>query len=533
MKKLVAVMLIFALVISLSGCFGDSKEEISSSDINIIEDSSYPPENPSFESSVPEATEVSKPNLEDETSSSEETSSESSSSSKPPKEEVSSSSKPQKEESSSSSVSSSSEVSSSSTVSSSSETSSSSVVSSSSEVASSSSQIASSSSVPPVVSSSSTVDVVAPKPTTSEMRGVWISYLEFDVMLKGKSEAQAKANIDTYFNKAKEYGLNTVIVQVRPFADAIYNSSYFPWSKYVTGTQGVNPGYDPLAYMVQSAHSKGLEIHAWINPYRVLGKDDLSQLSNDHIARKWLSEGNDAAIRIAGQGIYFNPARQQAMDLIANGVAEIVSNYNIDAIHFDDYFYPTTESSFDIVAYNEYKASGGAKSQADWRRDNVSRLMKQVYSTIKGINSSVEFGISPQGNNQTNYNGQYADIAKWVSNTGYLDYICPQMYYGFDNKTCPYSQTFADWNRMVTAPGIKLYTGLAVYKCGVEDTWAGNGRYEWLNSTDILKRQVQYSRTLSNYGGFVLYRFDSLFSPSSSVANHIAAERANLKQILN
>lgn len=358
-----------------------------------------------------------------------------------------------------------------------------------------------------------------------EMRAMWFSFYDLSPMLKGRSESQFRSSITTAFQNCKDLGLNTMIVQVRPHADALYPSAYFPWSHWLDAddVEGNNPGYDPLAIMVDAAHGMDLRIEAWINPYRV--RTDDTDLSSDNQAAKWLAEGNDSAVRYKG-GIYYNPARKEAQNLILNGVKEVVKNYQVDGIHFDDYFYPGPDNAFDQAAYDDYLASGGTKSRADWRRANVDTLVKAVYSAIKSINKNVVFGISPQGNRSNNYNIQYSDVDKWVSNPGYVDYICPQIYWGFNNSAAPFKTVAREWSACVTEPSVKLIIGLASYKIGGSEA-------DFKNNTDNMMNQVVYSRELSNYDGFMLFRYDSLFNPVSSVRSHAQKELSNLGSVLD
>lgn len=367
---------------------------------------------------------------------------------------------------------------------------------------------------------------------TGELRAVWISYLDLETMLKNKSASAAKAAINKAFDNATDLSLNAVIVQVRPFADALYDSDYFPWSRVLTGTQGKAPGYDPLELMVNSAKARELELHVWINPYRVLTSTDYSKLSKGHIASEWKDEGNDYTVAVDGKGIFFNPARKEVRNLVVDGVTELVERYDIDGVHFDDYFYPTTAASFDKNAYREYTAGGGAKSLTSWRMENVNRLISQTYAAIKEINPSVRFGVSPNGNIDQNYSTLYADVKTWCKTPGYIDYIMPQLYYGFDNATCPYDDTTAAWNSLITAKGVKLYAGLAVYKIGTEDQWAGAGKTEWQDTNTMLNRQVAAARAYSRYGGFALYRYDSAINPASSVTSRVKKELDNLMELL-
>lgn len=370
----------------------------------------------------------------------------------------------------------------------------------------------------------------------NEVRSMWISYLELEKILTNKTQSEFTKNIAEQFDTCKNFGLNTVVVQVRPFGDAIYNSEYFPSSYLFNGKQGGigEEPFDALQIMVTEARNRGLRIEAWINPYRVT-KDRSWQIHNDNPAKTMLKTGDAVDYK---DKITYNPASRMAQDLIVSGVYEIVKNYDIDAIHFDDYFYPTTDEDFDRDQYNLYKQSGGKKSLAQWRRNNVTTLMRSVNETIKKVNKNILFGISPQGNNDNNLNGQYVDV-KELMEEGIIDYLCPQMYFGFNNKICPYSQTLQMFNDMAKKTGVKIYTGLATYKFGKVDTWAGeNGKNEWVNSTDILARQVNDARQLSEYGGFILFRYDSTFNykdfyaGNSSVYTQVETELKNLKNIL-
>lgn len=362
---------------------------------------------------------------------------------------------------------------------------------------------------------------------SGEVRAVWISYLDLSPMIKGKTRSTFRSNIGAAFDNVADLGLNTVIVQVRPFGDALYRSSYFPWSYLISNSniEGKDPGYDPLEIMVSEAHSRGLKFEAWLNPYRIRSKGSKVDLASNNIASEWLEDESDYVIEYGG-GIYYNPARKEVQDLIVNGVKEIVADYDVDGIHFDDYFYPAPDKSFDEDAYAEYKSGGGNLSLASWRRSNVDTLVKRVYSTIKSTNKSCKFGISPQGNRSNNYNLQYIDVEKWTSNAGYIDYICPQIYWGYNNSSAPYQDVLEDWESLINTSRVKLYVGLAAYKIGGSEK-------DFINSTNIMKRQVLSAREQDHYKGFALYRYDSLFNPDSSLKSQINREVNNLKSILD
>ena len=403
----------------------------------------------------------------------------------------------------------------------------SSVLASSSEV---SSQTASEPALEPEPSQASSAgsgtqetEVLAANPVYQEVRAVWLSYLTLEPMVKNKTKSEFTANIDKAFANVVETGFNTVFVHVRPFGDALYDSSYYPWSYLLSGAEGKNPGYDPLKIMCELADSHGLRIEAWINPYRVRASGS-RVLAADNQAKKWIASGNDGALEWNG-GVYYNPGSADARKLIVNGVKEIVKNYNVDGIHFDDYFYPTTDMEFDRATY---QASGSSKSQADWRRENVNILVREVYAAIKKLDASCIFGISPQGNMKNNYDAQFIDCAKWLSNKGYVDYICPQIYFGFENAGLPYAQTVDAWNRMIKVSGIDLYIGIAAYKLGQADQWAGAGKNEWVGTKDILARMVKTARSASHYGGVAIYSYDSLYLTNTA---QVKAEKINLKKL--
>lgn len=361
----------------------------------------------------------------------------------------------------------------------------------------------------------------------AEQKGFWISYLEFDHMLKNKSKEEFTAEIGRCFDNVKALGFNTVYTHVRAFGDAYYDSSLFPATNRFNGTYGVSGGFDPLKIMVQAAHDRGLSIHAWINPMRLMSEGDIGSISAKYKIGEWYASDTlrgQYIVKVNGTW-YLNPGYKATVQLIADGVSEIVSNYNVDGVQIDDYFYPTTEAYFDSAAY---AASGTGKSLSEWRTGIINNMVRQLYSAVKSSNPTAVFGISPQGSIENNYNDLYADVKTWCSSSGYVDYILPQIYYGFNNSTLPYKDTCLAWSKMVTSPSVKLVIGLAPYKIGIADNWAGDGKYEWANSTDTLARQMSYAQTLSNYGGVAMYRYDSLFAPSNDVAKAVNAELANI-----
>ncbi len=367
-----------------------------------------------------------------------------------------------------------------------------------------------------------------------EIRAIWISYLDFYTLARDKSEAQFTSNVRAAFEEYKDYGLNTVFLQVRPYADALYESDIVPYSHTLNSDreEGQDPGYDLLEIMIEEARALGFTVEAWLNPYRIRSGNTNVPLSSDNPAKKMLNDGSRAVIEYNGI-ISFNPASDIAQEHIVEVIEEIIRNYDVDGIHFDDYFYPTTDMAFDSKDYSAYKSAGGTKSQADWRRDNVSELLEEVYDAIKSYDSSIVFGISPQANNDNNYHGQFVDVEPMINEGGYFDYICPQIYFGFDNETLPFDTTLDFWNDMVSGTSVDLLVGLGPYKSGLVDEWAGSGRNEWINNTDITARMVEYSRGASDYEGFAIFRSELFFNPPSAQASHMNKERNNLEDVLD
>lgn len=356
-----------------------------------------------------------------------------------------------------------------------------------------------------------TVDVFAPniQERTEEMRGVWVPYMSLNMSKEtDKSEKAFRNKFQRIIDVSKEKGMNTLIVHVRPFADALYQSELFPWSHILTGTQGENPGYDPLEIMCEMAHAAGMELHAWVNPLRIQVNGTPEKLCTSNIfnACKEDQERSDWVVETDG-GKYLNPAYPGVQKLVADGVGEIVRNYDVDGIQFDDYFYPTEDESFDQKAYESYceqaQKNGTALSRSDWRMANINAMVSLVYQTVKAENKTVVFGISPQGNFSNNKK-LGADVKKWCSVRGYADYICPQIYVNFDNKELPFAETAETWREIATASKVDLYLGLAVYKAGSD---ADGGT--WKKSDDILSRQIDLGREL-NYDGFMFYSWEYL-----------------------
>ncbi len=337
-----------------------------------------------------------------------------------------------------------------------------------------------------------------------EDRYVFISYIDYSY-LKGKDENILKEEINKMVLNIKENNFNGIILQVRAFSDAIYYSKIFSPSLYIVNNENDKLKLDMLDYFIKLSHENNIKLIAWINPYRIRSNNDISSISGNNIVNKYL---NTSSVEIKN-GIYFNPAKDEVLDLIIKGVLEIVKNYDVDGILYDDYFYPS--KTCDLKDYELYKTQGGTNSLEDFRRDNINKLIRKTYEKIKEVNSDVLFGISPSGNMNNNYNAEYLDINYLIENK-IVDFIMPQIYYGFDNTNLPFVDTVNSWSNLVKDTNIKFYVALALYKSGLEDKYAKTGINEWINNNDIISKQIIVSRNTYNYEGFSIFRYDYLFN---------------------
>lgn len=353
-------------------------------------------------------------------------------------------------------------------------------------------------------------------------KAVWLSYLEFNTYQNSVSENNEEAFRDFFqrvLNRCQKIGLNHIIVHVRPFGDALYESEYYPWAACISGKQGKSPGYDPLKIMVEMAHKEGIKIEAWINPFRISSGSSISELSDDNQAKLWsTSPETERNILTYENALYYNPASEQVRELICNGVQEIVNNYNVDGIHMDDYFYPTFTKEtythvFDAVEYEkakEEKRIADNTTIEDWRRENINTLVSEIYKTVKTIDKNVTFGISPAGNlaNLRSNLEYYVDIDTWIKKEGYVDYIMPQIYWGFTNSQAPFDKTLDQWVKLTANSDVRLYIGLQLYRMGTTDKEQTD--YEELQSTDLITKELKQLQKETKVTGYCFFSYQYL-----------------------
>ncbi|MFG3264290.1 MULTISPECIES: glycoside hydrolase family 10 protein [Streptomyces] len=364
----------------------------------------------------------------------------------------------------------------------------------------------------------------------AEMRGVWLATVANRdwPSRPGLTAAQQRSELLAWLDLAARDRLNTVIFQVRPTADALWPSPYEPWSQVLTGTQGKAPGWDPLGTAVTEAHARGLQLHAWFNPYRVAVHDDPAGLVASHPARRH----PDWVVPYGGK-LYYNPGLPQVRAFVQDAMLDAVRRYPVDAVHFDDYFYPypVAGQTFDDDA--AYDAHGGAfPNRAAWRRDNIDLLVRETAARIKAVRPTTQFGISPFGvwrNASTDprgsdtqalqsYDAIHADTRKWVRE-GWIDYVVPQLYWNIGLKAADYAALVPWWAEVARGSRTKLYLGEALYKAGDPAQPAA-----WQDPAE-LSRHLTLAAGHPEVGGHVFFaakdvRTDRIGAMARVVADH-------------
>ena len=315
------------------------------------------------------------------------------------------------------------------------------------------------------------------------MRGVWLSYIELDEMLSSASPTKAAKAVAEVMDTCAKKGLNTVFFHVRAHGDAYFPSA--AWPAATTARALLADGFDPLACAVEEAHRRGIALHAWVNPYRI-GTS--------------ATEGD----RFLKNGVwYYQPSSPQVRQNLLDGVREILDHYPVDGIHFDDYFYPSgmaqTAETFEDIP------EGVDVTQ--WRRTQVDALVSGVYGLCRQHGRL--FGVSPAADIEKNRTQSYANVTRWMTEAGYIDYICPQLYVGFRHETKPFTTLLTQWADLPRRQGVQLYVGLAQYKIGLaHDPYAGSGAAEWAQDEDIIPQQIEKVQNTAD--GYVLFRYGNL-----------------------
>ncbi len=338
--------------------------------------------------------------------------------------------------------------------------------------------------------------------------GVWITYNEINNMLSAPSGFENEVALIA--ENCKNMKIKNVYIHVRSHCDSLFESDYFPLVKTVR-----EKGFDTFEILLEAFHKVGIAVHAWINPYRVsTSTNDVNSLDVNSPAYKWLNDDNsENDINICySNGIYLNPASAQVQKLVIDGIKEIIEKYDVDGIHFDDYFYPTVDTAFDEISYNKYcEATEKPLALADWRRANVNALISGCYSAIKSENEDIIFSVSPAASIDKNYNELFADVRLWVKN-GYIDCIIPQLYFGFDYPQSEYKfeNLLNNWKKVAELNSdVSMFLGLAGYKIGTDSLY---DKEEWQTKDDIIAKQAEVCYTDALINGYVIFSYSSLFS---------------------
>lgn len=353
--------------------------------------------------------------------------------------------------------------------------------------------------------------------------GIWLTYYELNGMLNGNFEEE----LETVIKNCKKAKIQNLYIHTRAFGDSLYSSDYFPLMN-----NAKNYEYDVFSYILKKCKKANLKVHAWINPYRIsTATSNIDDIDAKSPAYKWLKDDkieNDSNVGFSN-GIYLNPASEEVRDLVVDGIRELLAKYEVDGIHFDDYFYPTTSEDFDRASYEDYiKETAEPLSLADWRRFNVNTLISDCHKAIKYADKDVVFSISPAASFEQNYENLYADVKEWVQK-GYIDEIIPQLYFGFlyPDERFRFENLLSEWKILAdNNPNIKLKIGLACYKA--KPTLEAD-KTEWLANTDIIARQVGICDNDSKVEGYVLFSYSSLFGTDIEYTK----QRENLMEYLN
>lgn len=375
------------------------------------------------------------------------------------------------------------------------------------------------------------------------VRGVWLATVlgldwpPADAIRAASADARIriqKKGLTDALDKMVNTGINTVFFQVKPDGTALWHSAILPWSALLTGTVGNAPGYDPLAFMLQEAHARGIKVHAWLNPYRVAmntGQQTAAALNSTlHASPASVYALHPDWVRTAGDRVVLDPGLPAVRDWVTSIVAEIVNNYPVDGIQFDDYFYTETPAS-PLDDDDTYRTYGkGFADKASWRRNNTLLLIEQVSSAVRSLNPDTLFGVSPAGvwrnsiddplgsstrGGGPTYDTAFADTRLWVKR-GLLDYIAPQLYWPVDRDIVRYDVLATWWADVVHGTSVRLWPGVALYKVGLPSTtepaWSIDG------GVPELKRQLDLNDALADIGGTILFRQDYLTQPQTARA---------------
>lgn len=347
------------------------------------------------------------------------------------------------------------------------------------------------------------------------IKAMWLTQFDLsDVYFDGehqRSREDFTQKATQIMRNIASMGFNTVFLQIRPNADSMYPSEVYPMSKYVVGQYAGQAQYDSVEILVALARLHGLSVHAWINPMRAMKESELALAGENYLIGQWAGDEDKQGdyLVLYKDTWYLNPAYPQVRRLIAEGAKEAMERYDFDGLHIDDYFYPTTDAAFDRQAY---ETLGGGRALDDFRRQNLNALVSLLYDTAHAAGGV--FSVSPAGNIHTVYEKHYADVYTWCSQEGYLDYICPQVYFGMEHENYDFVSVCRTFSEIIHVDSVKLLVGMTFGKAlSQEDPYAGSGKDEWKQNQDVLKRSLEATQGLPHCRGVAVFCYQYFYDP--------------------
>lgn len=343
----------------------------------------------------------------------------------------------------------------------------------------------------------------------------WLPYMLYDTLFGSQDRETCRSTVHAYLESARALGINTIFAHACAFGEAYYNSDLMPRAD-------LGCRFDTFGLISDECRKLGLSLHAWLNPLRLETADHMDKFwKGDTLSERWYQ---DETLR--GRYLtkwenrwYFNPSEDAVQDYLCRVAAELLNRYPIDGIHIDDYFYPTISTAFDQEAF----AASNAENLSEWRRSQISTLVKQLCTTVHNIAEDAVFSISPQASIKNNHNKLFADVSLWCGEEGYCDWLIPQLYYGFENDSMPFAELLAEWCLLPRDDSVTLLVGIATYKVGQIDTYAGGGANEWVNTQGIPAKEAETVLANKNCGGVAFYHLGTTLSMSDGEKSELSA----------
>lgn len=329
---------------------------------------------------------------------------------------------------------------------------------------------------------------------------VWIPYFTvFDLFSTGDA-GDARSRVHALLVRLKAEGINSVFVHAVPFGEAVYPSAYYPSAPEVHGI-------DALLIFSEECMRLGISLHVWLNPLRLQTTDRMDKQTNGSVLSGWYANDiqREQNLSFWDGRYYLNPASSGTTNFLSDAVREVTANYHPAGVHIDDYFYPTDAPDFDERDFLE----SGAKDLAAWRRSNITAIVKAMYQAAHETDADTMFSISPQGSITENTEKLFADVPHWAASGDCCDAIIPQVYFGYENAHYPFRETVDAWRSLPRSPNTRLMIGLAAYKVGNEDVYAGDGKDEWITHKNLLAEQAAELLADEEIDGIVLYHADA------------------------